>query len=85
MRRTVMTLALVSAVVVAVVAMSVGVAVASFSGAAGELVYQDNYTYTDLLNNGAFTSDFYLTAVRAPGDRFWAVAGLLWWRHRHRR
>jgi WD40-like Beta Propeller Repeat len=67
MRRMLMTIALVSAVVVAVVAASVGVALASFSGAAGELVYQDNYTYTDLLNNGAFTSDFYLTAVRAPG------------------
>ncbi|MFZ0089328.1 MAG: hypothetical protein WAL63_07480 [Solirubrobacteraceae bacterium] len=45
-------------------------ALASFPGAAGELVYQDNYSYTDLLNNGAFTSNFYLTAVRAlrPGS-----------------
>jgi hypothetical protein len=68
MRRAVMTFGLMSAVVLAAVAVSVAVALASFSGAAGELVYQDNYTYTDLLNNGALTSNFYLTAVRAPGS-----------------
>jgi hypothetical protein len=67
MRRALMTLALAIAGVLAGLAVSVPPALASFTGAAGELVYQDNYTYTDLLNNGAFTSNFYLTAARAPG------------------
>jgi hypothetical protein len=75
MRRALMTLVLVSAVVLAEVALSVPAALASFPGAAGELVYQDNYTYTDVLNNGAFTSNFYLTAVRAPGTGYRRLLG----------
>jgi hypothetical protein len=67
MRRALMTLALAAVGVLAEVAVSAPVALASFPGGAGELVYQDNYTYTDPLNNGAFTSNFFLTAVRAPG------------------
>jgi hypothetical protein len=69
MRRGLMTLALATAGALAAVAGSAPAALASFPGAAGELVYQDNYTYTytDLLNNGAFTSNFSLAAARAPG------------------
>ncbi len=44
-----------------------GRALAAYPGHAGSLVYLDGYSDTDLLNNGAFTQDWYLTEARAPG------------------
>lgn len=39
---------------------------AAYPGGAGELVYQDSYSYWDPLNNGATTYDYYLTSARPP-------------------
>jgi hypothetical protein len=74
MRRALIAVALATVSVLAAVAAPVPAALASYPGAVGEVVYQDNYTFDDP-EGGTFTSNFYLTAARAAGTRSGRLLG----------